>query len=183
MIHGWGMNSEVWQFIRLVLEEKFKVIWIDLPGHGINQQVIAHSCDEIVEYISPHIPSPAHLVGWSLGGLITQAIAEKHPDKIKSMTLVASTPRFSKAKDWPHAMSREILDTFAENLMADTEGTLKRFIALQFMGVKGVKKIQRELIESVLMHQKSIKKGGGGVYEPIYRGIKPWVKNTQRVRL
>jgi len=161
VLHGWGMNSVVWDTVRPALESQYKVSWIDLPGHGENVDVLANSLDEIVDLILPEIPEGSHLLGWSLGGLIIQAIAQQIPDKIKSMTLVASTPRFSEANDWPYAMSQDVLNNFAENLKIDIEGTLKRFIALQFMGIKDAKPIQRELTDKVLRSLKNIKNRGG----------------------
>jgi len=177
VLHGWGMNSAVWESVRPALESRYRVSWIDLPGHGKNQHVVASnavdSMDEIVDLMMPHIPDGAHLMGWSLGGLVIQAIAERlskmGENKIKSMTLVASTPKFSQAggsqqvDSWQHAMSLEVLNTFSENLSQDTEGTLKRFIALQFMGVKDSKPIQRELISAMQkwggVHPESLKQG------------------------
>ena len=190
VLHGWGMNSSVWKRIRADLEASFSVIWVDLPGHGKNTLVEASSLDEIVDLIMPVIPDGAHLMGWSLGGLVAQSIVQKASNKIKTLTLIASTPRFSQAENWKHAMSQSVLENFAKNLQNDPEATLKRFIALQFMGVKeGVKdskKIQQELINDVLLvlrqnqkyvmqkmqirdrnifrkqNEKSLKKGGGG---------------------
>ena len=181
VLHGWGMNSAVWEPVRATLEKQFCVSWIDLPGHGKNSHIKADSLDEIVELILPHIsqtPNNTHLMGWSLGGLIIQAIAQRIPENIKCMTMVASTPRFSQTENWHHAMSDEVLSNFSENLSKDIEGTLKRFIALQFMGVKSTKTIQRELTQAVIANisretedkdKKAIK--GGGTSTPLSRTV------------
>ncbi|MCF6190154.1 MAG: alpha/beta fold hydrolase [Cocleimonas sp.] len=172
------MNSAVWESIRPEFESRYHVSWIDLPGHGNNQHITvnnsAHSMDKIVDYILPHIPNGAHLLGWSLGGLVIQAIAERLSktdlEKIKSMTLVASTLRFSQTDSWPHAMSEDVLNTFSKNLNQDIEGTLKRFIALQFMGIKDSKPMQRELINTL--------EKWGGASTPLSRTVIPEALNT-----
>ncbi len=167
MLHGWGMNSGAWETIRPALESKYLMHWVDLPGYGENTAVSAKSMEDIVNKISPHIPQGAHLLGWSLGGLVAQAIIEKLSKNksiiIKSLTLIASSPKFSQANDWEHAISHEILDNFSTNLQEDSEATLKRFVALQFMGVKGSKPFQKALIDEILADNKhkSSKKGGG----------------------
>ena len=161
VLHGWGINSAVWEPVRNVFESHFKVCWVDLPGHGENADVLAESMQDIVELITPFVEDDSHLLGWSLGGLISQAIANKMPQKLKSLTLVASTPRFSQADNWRHAMSMEVLDNFSNHLNDDLQGTLKRFIALQFMGIKDAKPIQRELTQTVLASLKTIKNRGG----------------------
>ena len=89
-------------------------------------------------------------MGWSLGGLVAQALAEQIPNQILSLNLVATSPRFSMADGWLNAISAEALETFSKNLKSEPEMTIKRFIALQFMGIKGSKIIQRDLINTTL---------------------------------
>ena len=43
LLHGWGMNSHVWEPIREALELRYHIIWIDLPGHGINRHLKAQN--------------------------------------------------------------------------------------------------------------------------------------------
>ena len=168
VLHGWGMNSSVWGPVRAQLESHYRVTWVDLPGHGINRSIPAVSMDELVEFVCDVMPNQTHLMGWSLGGLVAQAIGQKVPDKIQSMTLVASTLRFSQTDNWQNAMSLDVLNNFAKSLREDIEVTLKRFIALQFMGVKDSKEIQRDLIQTIIDPQKSLMqkslKTGGGVF-------------------
>lgn len=165
VLHGWGMNSTVWQPVKRQLEQNFTVSFIDLPGHGENKTVTATSLEQIVEVILSRFFKPStqvHLLGWSLGGIVAQAIALQIPEQIKSLTMVASTPRFSQwlnskepNKNWQHAMPKTVLEQFSGNLNKDIEGTIKRFIALQFMGSKtsaetSTKQMQRALTASVL---------------------------------
>ena len=166
LIHGWGMNSQVWEPVREKLEENYKIITVDLPGHGFNYTVKAINMQDIAELIIQQMPQKCHIIGWSLGGLIAQLLAQRVPDQIQSMTLVATTPKFSQSqandeKCWQHAMSHEILDNFAEQLKTDTLATLKKFVALQFMGVKESKGIQRGLIRKITEPQKTGQKWGG----------------------
>jgi len=161
-IHGWGMNSAVWKTVRPALEAEFRVSWLDLPGHGINNHIRADSLQDIVKRVLKVIPREAHLLGWSLGGLIAQCVALKIPERLKSLTLVASTPRFSQADDWQHGISPELLENFAKGLQDNPAATLKRFIALQFMGIKNARAIQQALIQDIVSNQKYIKKGGDG---------------------
>ncbi len=150
VLHGWGMNSSVWQMIADDLERNFQVIWLDLPGHGDNHQVCANNLDEIIALILPLLTQPTHIMGWSLGGLVAQGIMQQRPDLIKRIVMVASTPKFAQAEEWQNAMPQDVLAAFSKGLLDDTQGTIKRFIALQFMGIKGSQVIQRELRQVVL---------------------------------
>ena len=167
VLHGWGMNSCAWKPVLNTLESRYQLHLVDLPGNGFNNEVEARSMQDIVDQLSELIDQigvdKIHIMGWSLGGLIAQALADKIPDKILSLTLVTSTLRFSQDNNaeslWPHAMSLKVLNNFATNLSNDMEGTLKRFIALQFMGIADSKAIQRELIQSVVPTEKGPGRG------------------------
>lgn len=162
VLHGWGMNSSVWQIIAENLENYFQVTWLDLPGHGDNKGVNADNLADIVALIIPLLTPSSHLMGWSLGGLIAQEIIRQRPDLVKQAIMVASTPQFSQTKRWQYAMPKEQLTAFSEGLIKDTQGTLKRFIALQFMGVKGSQPIQRALREAILVrlpNEKALRLG------------------------
>ena len=162
LLHGWGMNSQVWESIREALESQYHVLWVDLPGHGFNRHIEAQSLEQMAALIAEITPVNTNLIGWSLGGLVAQALVLEIPQKIKSMTLVTSTPRFSQDEDdeWQYAMSHEVLKRFADNLKQDTVKTLKSFIALQFVGVENAKQAQDALIKLILNNTKTAKKWG-----------------------
>ena len=150
VIHGWGMNSSVWNNIDKHIGQYFQITYIDLPGHGQNNEMQTRSLSEIVDYILPLIKHPTHIMGWSLGGLVAQEIIRRCPELIKKVIIVASSPFFSQSEGWENAMPKDVLNTFSDNLLKDIKGTIKRFIALQFMGVKGSQLVQRELRDNVL---------------------------------
>lgn len=136
VLHGWGMNQQVWQPIRERLTQQAKVTWIDLPGHGRSAGLKLGTLDEVVNQLIPYIPEGALIMGWSLGGIIAQALAQRLTQQVAALILIATTPRFVVADDWPYALSAEVLQGFADNLERDYTATVKRFFALQFMGVR-----------------------------------------------
>ena len=157
-LHGWGMNHRVWQPIRESLEQIFTVVWVDLPGHGQSKSLaLGDNIDESVDQIFPILSrfsqeKPVHILGWSLGGLLAQRLAERYPERVCSLLLVATTPSFLQRKGWHNAMTPTALDNFVESLEKDFVLTIKRFLSLQFMGVKGVqtdiKKLRQEILSS-----------------------------------
>ncbi len=167
LLHGWGMNSSAWKPVLKALESHYQIHLVDLPGYGFNNEAEAQSMQDIVDQLSDVIDQlgveKVHIIGWSLGGLVAQALANHSPEKILSLTLVASTLRFSQDDNadslWPHAMSLKVLKNFSANLNEDIEGTLKRFIALQFMGIADSKELQRELIQSICSTEKVPSRG------------------------
>ena len=91
-LHGWGMNQLVWQPIRERLSQQAQVTWIDLPGHGRSVELKLGNLAEVVEQLIPYIPEGAVLIGWSLGGIIAQALAQRLPTQVAGLVLIASTP-------------------------------------------------------------------------------------------
>lgn len=96
LLHGFMENSEIWKFLEPHLSEKFKIIKIDLPGHG-KSEIFGeiHSMEmmaiEIEKVISSLNLDKIHLLGHSMGGYISLAFAELFPEKLKSLTLFFST--------------------------------------------------------------------------------------------
>ncbi len=152
-LHGWGMNSDVWEDISPQLSHHYSVTLIDLPGHG-RSATASHDfqLEQVAEELIEVIPQAAILVGWSLGGLIALQIAHQYPEQIQALVMVASSPRFVKNSEWPYGVDAAIFDKFARELKEDYQATLKRFIAVQAMGSAHAKSEMRTLRGRILRH-------------------------------
>ncbi|MGB5397391.1 MAG: alpha/beta fold hydrolase, partial [Gammaproteobacteria bacterium] len=92
MVHGWAMNSAVWQPLLAELPDWLDVICVDLPGHGGLAQVDAQSLDDYTRLLSAVTQRPALWVGWSLGGLAVLKLASDYPQLVAGLFMVASNP-------------------------------------------------------------------------------------------
>lgn len=133
LLHGWGFHSEVWAQCQAALAKRYRVTVIDLPGHGRSIGAEPDDLQGWVERLCHDLPA-AVWVGWSLGGLVALAAAQRATSKVRGVIAVASSPRFVCAPDWPHALAPEVLDAFADELERDYRKTLTRFLALQLRG-------------------------------------------------
>lgn len=96
LLHGFMENSDIWKFLEPHLSTKFKIIKIDLPGHGKSDNYSEiHSMEmmaiEVEKVISELNLEKIHLLGHSMGGYVSLAFAELFPEKLKSLTLFFST--------------------------------------------------------------------------------------------
>jgi len=137
-IHGWGLNGSVWQDLAGALAGRARVLAPDLPGHGARAgEGRFGGLEAVADELAAGLDARVCVVGWSLGGLLALSLARRHPDKVSSLVLLAATPRFVRAPDWPHAMDPGVLADFARDLAGDFSSTLARFLALQFLGAPG----------------------------------------------
>lgn len=130
MLHGWGLHSGAWAETMPALNARFRVHAIDLPGHGHSRAHPAGAFDAAVDELAALVPAGAALCGWSLGGLIAQRLAQRHPERVRQLVLVATTPCFVVREDWKEAMAAETLASFADGLSHNREATLASFVRL-----------------------------------------------------
>lgn len=135
LLHGWGMNSAVWEALPEGLGAGRGRYPIDLPGHGGQPFDRAQtSLPAWADACLARAPERAVWVGWSLGGLVALQAARQAPARVAALVLITATPRFVQAVDWRAAMPARTLVQFHDGLLADPAGTLERFLALQVRG-------------------------------------------------
>ena len=151
LLHGWALNSRVWDPIIDELRQSHQVIAIDLPGHGKSAppENGEYTIDSLADIISQQLQPGTILAGWSLGGLIAIRIAAKYPQLVEKLVLVASSPQFANSESWEHGVKKSIIDGFANDLTTNYRETIHRFLAIQMFGSDNAKPVIRELREKV----------------------------------
>lgn len=160
LIHGWGMHGGMWSSVAEQLAQHFDVYAVDLPGHGYSaaskmpfglslskpeqasdlqfDKLTANGSkpllDAIVDQLSSQFTEPLTVCGWSLGGQVALRWAQRQPNQVKRLVMVASTPCFAQRDGWRHALSVGVLEEFAASLQQNYTQTLRRFLSLQMRG-------------------------------------------------
>ncbi|MGZ3865677.1 MAG: alpha/beta fold hydrolase [Bacteroidia bacterium] len=96
LLHGFLGSKEIWEQTRVALAKQYKVICIDLPGHGQSDcygyvhgmELMAKSVKAVMDKL--HFKKYV-LVGHSMGGYAGLAFAEIFPDHVKGICLFHST--------------------------------------------------------------------------------------------
>lgn len=145
LVHGWGMHGGLLRMFAEQLGENFHVSVIDLPGHGNSPWQQPASLNEWAQQVLDCVPDPAYWIGWSLGGLVALTAAQQDSQRFRGLMLMASTPRFVAAPDWPCAVEAEVFEQFATQLDVDAEKTLGRFLALQVRSAERSSELLRQL--------------------------------------
>jgi pimeloyl-ACP methyl ester carboxylesterase len=112
LIHGYLESLKVWENFARKLSEDFRVVSVDLPGHGKSDiygeihtmDFFAGVLSKLLEYLD--IPK-AFLTGHSLGGYVTLAFADIYPQKLFGYCLFHSHP-FADSPEALKKRDREI---------------------------------------------------------------------------
>ena len=138
LLHGWGLNLRVWDELAGALAQRFRVIAIDLPGHGKSDwdgraSTPAAQAWRVHETLAPLTQRYA-LLGWSLGGLVALDLAAAMPAGVERLALVATTPKFLAGAGWRCGSAPALLRKLEKRLQADCGRTVREFLALQVRG-------------------------------------------------
>ena len=95
LLHGLGLNHQMWEFQLPELIQHFQVLRYDLLGHGDtvpthNQYSLDSFVDQLVELLDGLQIRECALVGFSLGGMIARSFAIKHSDRAQALVVLNS---------------------------------------------------------------------------------------------
>src|SRR5262245_44417939 len=95
LIHGVGADGTSWDQIAPALAADFRVLRLDLRGHGRAGHIVgALTLDDFVrdaiDVLDASAVPAAHVVGFSLGGMIAQGIALQHANRVNRLVLLSA---------------------------------------------------------------------------------------------
>ena len=93
LLHGLGSSCRDWEFQEVALETCYRIIAVDLPGHGNSAPprvavTIEDMADEVSALLAALDEEPAHVVGLSLGACVALRLGLQSPSRVRSLTLV-----------------------------------------------------------------------------------------------
>lgn len=96
LLHGFMESSEIWNEYIKSLCKSFRVITVDLPGHGRSNMfsdihTMDMAADLIMELLQALKINEFVFVAHSMGGYISMAFAEKYPKQIKGICMLHSS--------------------------------------------------------------------------------------------
>ena len=100
LVHGWNFDGEM-AFHKLmpILAERYRVVVPDLRNHGKSDRIrgrfdlsdVAEEVDAIIAALG--LPTPIPVVGYSMGGMVAQELALRHPATVSALVLGATAAR------------------------------------------------------------------------------------------
>jgi len=109
LLHGFLENSNMWEHYIIEFSKQYRVIAIDLLGHGQTDCLgYIHTMEDMADAVYAVLEeleiTQAVFTGHSMGGYVALAIAELYPDMVKGIVLQNST---SKADSEERKLNRD----------------------------------------------------------------------------
>ena len=103
-VHGAGFDHSTWALhTRWFAHHGFGVLAPDLPGHGRSAgpslTSIADMADWTAALLDAAGAAKAHLIGHSMGSLISLETAARHPDKVSALSLIGTAATMTVGPD------------------------------------------------------------------------------------
>jgi non-heme chloroperoxidase len=108
-VHGWSMSARVWRYQAEALASSYRVVTVDLRGHGESSPTVSGFALEdlaadVIELFARLDLHNATLIGWSMGvQVVLQAFARLR-ERLVALVLVGGTPMFNASDDYPYGL-------------------------------------------------------------------------------
>lgn len=146
LIHGFGGDCLSWLFNQEALAEGHTTYAIDLPGHGgssknVGDGSIATLAKSILDFMDSRDIAKAHLVGHSMGGAVSLALALEHPHRVASVCLLA-----------PAGLGPDINMDFIDGFIEQKRSKKLRSVLEMLVADPGL--ISNDMVEEVLKYKR-----------------------------
>lgn len=94
LLHGFGGDLNTWMFNQPAFCEARRTLALELPGHGLSSKDVgagdAEFFTDVIEAALAELSvERAHIVGHSMGGALAVLLAERRPDAVATLSLLA----------------------------------------------------------------------------------------------
>ncbi|TVP54344.1 MAG: alpha/beta hydrolase [Halomonadaceae bacterium] len=134
LIHGWTCRRSDWETTLEALQDRHRLLALDLPGHGDSadqtptQWTVAAMAALVAETVQQHVTGPVVLAGHSMGGAVAleAALLLQNP-QLKGVILVDTFAL--PYGDISEEQARDIEHPFQDNFAVAIEGLVENFSA------------------------------------------------------
>ena len=135
LIHGVGLNKEMWGGQVVGLATNYRVITYDMLGHGASPRPAADTpllgyADQLLELLD-HLQLPqATVIGFSMGGLVARAFALHYPERLRSLVVLNSV--FNRSPEQRAGVIARTAQAAEHGPDANAEAALSRWFSREY---------------------------------------------------
>ena len=139
LIQGLGADKHLWDLQRIALAPWFRTIAFDNRGAGRSDKPYgAYSMEQMADDAAAVLDhagvDSAHIVGASMGGVISQLMALRHPERVRSLTLACTACRH-------HPWRKELLAEWADTAQTSGMGAMTAIAARWVIGPRSFRRL------------------------------------------
>ena len=151
LIQGLGFDRAGWGPAAGLLRRRFRLVLVDNRGSGRSTMggsfSVADMAEDALAVLDDAGIGVAHVLGASLGGMIAQELAMRHPDRVGRLILACTTPGWPFAYPMPlpsvrliaasrclapdEALRRHIANALSASTVADRPELIQRIVDCQ----------------------------------------------------
>lgn len=146
LIHGVGLDHVMWEQQANSLSEQYRVIVYDMLGHGGSSHPpgpysLSQFVAQLVALMNELKIQKSHIVGFSMGGMVAQAFALTHKDKMKTLTIMSAVA--NRTKQQRQAILSRVEEVKEQGPQATIEPAIQRWFNAEYLDT------QEEVINQV----------------------------------
>lgn len=155
-VHGWCMSSQVWRYQTEVFASSYRVVTVDLRGHGESSgDGAGFSFDDFAADIAELFVRldlfEASVIGWSMGVQVALRAFPALRERIASLVLVGGTPKFIASDDYPYGLPLSETRSMAIRLKRNYVKTIGDFFNGMFADGEISKEDYQRIVRDVVM--------------------------------
>ena len=124
--HGVGANWRCWLGWAAQLQDRYRLLAFDMPGHGQSHPgdpniTIADLVVSLIALADAMDCEKFHLVGESIGGTVALQAALDHPDRLSSLTISNGSHiggSIENVQNWDAVINGQGMDAWSDQMMA-----------------------------------------------------------------
>lgn len=135
LIHGVGLNKEMWGGQVVGLATNYRVITYDMLGHGASPRPAAGTpllgyADQLLELLDHLQLSQATVIGFSMGGLVARAFALHYPERLQGLVVLNSV--FNRSAEQRAGVIARTAQAAEHGPDANAEAALSRWFSREY---------------------------------------------------
>ncbi len=135
LIHGVGLDLNMWEAQVAALADRFQVIRYDMLGHGSSATPIPATqlgdfVDQLAELVDALELGRVILVGFSMGGLVAQRFACLYPGKLERLVLMNTV--FRRSPEQRRTVQERVQQVAADGPTATVDLAIQRWFSTGF---------------------------------------------------